>query len=326
MATVRERSRERENQQPHTVEVMASRSSATPTRTAPAAAAANADADAAAASAAAAAAFTLQASTFQKLHPAEYMRRFLAKGLRPDGRTLEAFRKVKISQGSLSSPYGSALVRFGETTALCGIKAEVAVPLPDKPDSGYFVPNVDFPPICSSQFKPGAPSEFTQSVSELIHQITSATNLVDLEALCISPGEAVWVIYADIVFLNYEGNAVDVAMTALVSALNSVKLPKSTYSELDSTVKVEAERTIPLKLNGKPISSTFGIIEDEELLADPTEEEEVVLSGQVTVVFDADSGDMCGVFKPGGAALSKDALDRCMELALAHSENMKSIM
>lgn len=45
--------------------------------------------------------------------------------------------------------------------------------------------------------------------------------MVDLNDLCISEGKAVWVLYADIVCLNDDGNVFDASLLALVSALKN---------------------------------------------------------------------------------------------------------
>jgi exosome complex component RRP43 len=39
--------------------------------------------------------------------------------------------------GSISTAEGSALVRVGETTIVCGVKAEIAEPELDRPEQGY---------------------------------------------------------------------------------------------------------------------------------------------------------------------------------------------
>ncbi|EEB87885.1 hypothetical protein MPER_14569 [Moniliophthora perniciosa FA553] len=71
--------------------------------------------------------------------------------------------------GSISTANGSALVRMGNTTVVCGVKAEIAEPELDKPNDGFLVPNIDLPAICSSKFKPGPPSEEAQVISERLN-------------------------------------------------------------------------------------------------------------------------------------------------------------
>ena len=43
--------------------------------------------------------------------------------------------------------------------------------------------------------------------------------MFDLEQLCIQAGKAVWVIYADLICINYDGNVLDCAYMALSGAL-----------------------------------------------------------------------------------------------------------
>ncbi|KAJ3326556.1 hypothetical protein HDU76_012818 [Blyttiomyces sp. JEL0837] len=217
------------------------------------------------------------------------------------------------------------MLLLGNTTVLCGVKAEVSVPRPDQPSAGYIVPNVDLPPICSPAFKPGPPGEFTQSVTDFVNQVVTMSNIVDLESLCIASGKAVWVIYADIVFLNYEGNAVDASMAALVCALKNTMLPKATFSEVEGTVKATRERTIPLKLNRTPFAATYGLF-DAQLIADPADDEEGILATQLSVVVDSGSGHLCGVFKPGGEPLSKEMLDECIAAAKERATELAGVM
>ena len=41
------------------------------------------------------------------------------------------------STGSIGTANGSALVRLGDTTIVCGVKAEIAEPDLDRPDEGW---------------------------------------------------------------------------------------------------------------------------------------------------------------------------------------------
>ncbi|KAJ1501407.1 hypothetical protein HMI54_010005, partial [Coelomomyces lativittatus] len=77
------------------------------------------------------------ASTIQQLHPKEYLRRFLEKSIRPDARGVLEFRALAITQDGITTAEGSALVKLGQTTLLCVIKAEVAIPDLLAPQLGY---------------------------------------------------------------------------------------------------------------------------------------------------------------------------------------------
>lgn len=89
--------------------------------------------------------------------------------------------------GSISTADGSALVRMGGTTIICGVKAEIAEPDLDLPEQGFLghsptrsfhwsssklhtVPNLDLPAICSPKFKPGPPTEEAQVLSDRLNE------------------------------------------------------------------------------------------------------------------------------------------------------------
>lgn len=59
----------------------------------------------------------------RKIHPNKYLRDYLEKDIRPDSRKKLEFRPVIININSISNAEGSALVKLGNTTVICGIKA-----------------------------------------------------------------------------------------------------------------------------------------------------------------------------------------------------------
>ncbi|KAL4076856.1 ribosomal protein S5 domain 2-type protein [Scleroderma yunnanense] len=266
---------------------------------------------------------TLRAQIFQRLHPHAYLDRFLIEGVRPDGRAPDEWRDVFINVGSISTADGSALVRIGGTTIVCGVKAEIAEPELDTPGEGFLVPNIDLPAICSPKFKPGPPSEEAQVLSERLNTALISAQLLPLTTLCIAPGRSVWCLYVDATCINYDGNVFDAALLAMVAALRNTTLPDATYNE-------EAERTTcpsrtarhPLVLNEDKIvvGLSFGVVPTPSipqgldsaegkdgphtlgptLLIDPSAFEEPLLARVITVIIDSQGrivgmeGGVCG--------------------------------
>lgn len=68
---------------------------------------------------------TLEPDAFRKLYPDQYYTRFLAEGLRPNGRPLGRARPTTIALGAISTADSSALVKIGNTTVMAGVKLEV---------------------------------------------------------------------------------------------------------------------------------------------------------------------------------------------------------
>lgn len=98
-----------------------------------------------------------EAAAYKRLYPRKYLARFLQEDQRSDGRSVHGWRDVAINvgecvlmcsqlatyhrfsqlTGAISTANGSALVRLGDTTIICGIKAEIAQPDWDRPAEGW---------------------------------------------------------------------------------------------------------------------------------------------------------------------------------------------
>lgn len=260
----------------------------------------------------------LQASIFQRLHPKAYLERFLAEGFRPDGRVLHGWREVSVNTGSISTTDGSALVRLGNTTVVCGVKAEIAEPDLDAGSKGFLVPNLDLPAMCSPRFKPGPPTEEAQVLSDRLNEALIASGILPLESLCIQPNKAVWVLYVDATCINYDGNAFDATLLAMVAALQNTRLPKATYDETTRrTVCSRKEEKSRLKLGKVPRAASFGIFDSNRILADPTAFEEPLLETTLTVVVDSATSQLISASQYGLGSASVDALSECIGLAKA---------
>ncbi|KAL7422627.1 hypothetical protein Q5752_001918 [Cryptotrichosporon argae] len=223
------------------------------------------------------------AAVFRRLHPDQYLSRFLARGYRPDGRKLAASRAASVNAGSIATADGSALVRLGDTTVVCGIKAEVAEPDSARPNEGFIVPNIDLPALCSPKFKPGPPGDEAQTLSSWLYELLISSQTVPLDSLCISPGRAAWALYIDVVCINYDGNAFDAAVLAAMAALRDTRLPRANVDD-DGQVVCTAKRH-PLKLGPMPLTASFGIFTNQ-LLPDPTAFETPLLRTRITLALD----------------------------------------
>ncbi|RUP45391.1 exosome complex component RRP43 [Jimgerdemannia flammicorona] len=311
---------------------------------------------------------TDNADVFRRIQPHEYFRRFIEQNVRPDGRQLHKFRKTTLNVGAISTANGSAMVRIGGTTVICGIKAEVAEPKISTPDEGFLdpahvqahssyatqhayisVPNVELSPICSPKFRSGPPSEQAQVASEFLNKIIKISKVLSLTDLCIEPSKAVWVLYADVLCLSYDGNVLDASLLALVSALldpgimslpypmanrapsvsNSfpplVQLPKVTYSE--GIVRALADEPVTrLTLYRIPVSTTLSLLA-KRLLSDPSDAEESLADEQVTVTID-ERGRLCHIWKVGGGSntATPDVLKECIQRARARYGDVKGMV
>ncbi|KAM4797309.1 exosome complex component RRP43 [Rhinophrynus dorsalis] len=265
------------------------------------------------------------ATGFKTVEPLEYYRKFLKENCRPDGRDLGEFRTTTINVGSITTADGSALVKIGNCTVICGIKAEFAAPPVDAPNKGYVVPNVDLTPLCSLRFRPGPPGEEAQVASQFIADVIDNSQMILKEDLCITSGKLAWVLYCDLICLDYDGNLLDACTCALVAALKNVRLPSVKINEDTGLAEVNLKIKNALKILKHPIATTFAVFDDTFLLVDPTGEEESLATGLLTIVTDEDER-LCAIRKPGGSALTAEKLQDCISRAVTRHKEVKSLL
>ena len=262
---------------------------------------------------------------YRTLQPSEFYLQHISVGVRPDGRGLAERRPLSTSMGNIRTADGSSVVKLGSTTVVCGVKAELAPPKAEEPDVGYLIPNISLPPMCSSMYKPGPPSIEAQSTAQFLVTVLTTSGCVKPENLCIIPGKLVWVLYIDLVCLDYSGNVMDVAVTALTAALKTVTLPEVSMDAETGEVRVSDIKRSKLEVKNSPVSSTFVVFKSSSdvpvLVSDPTTEEEQLASSILTVVIAG--GDVCHLHQPGGQQISPTLMQQAIQLSSTREKLVK---
>lgn len=107
-------------------------------------------------------------------------------------------------------------------------------------------------------------------LSRLIEKAVRRSNALDLESLCIIAAQKCWSVRADVRFLNYDGNLVDAASVAVITALLHFRKPdvevigSGEGSEL--VIYDEKQREmVPLSVLHIPICVTFQFFSTESV-------------------------------------------------------------
>lgn len=120
--------------------------------------------------------------------------------------------------------------------------------------------------------------------------------MLDVSKLCIQAGSVVWMLKADVVCLEFDGNVHDAALIALVAALLNTKLPVPTITE-DGDVTVAQGSETPLQLVPELAPFSLSAVQlHDTLLLDPTEDEEK-LADSVLVVASNRAGKVTALCK-----------------------------
>jgi exosome complex component RRP42 len=213
-------------------------------------------------------------------------------GKRLDGRALTDFRDFRIEQGVIEKAEGSARVYLGKSEVLVGVKVETGEPFPDTPNDGVMTVNAELVPLASPTYEPGPPDETSIELARIVDRGIRESKAFDTEKLCIEPGKKVFVVFVDVYVLNHDGNLIDAAALAAMSALMNTKMPN--YEVKDGEVVIKQGYT-PLPMKSHPVTITICKIGDK-LLIDPGFEEEQVMDARLTMAIN-DEGNICAIQK-----------------------------
>ncbi|MEM5834585.1 MAG: exosome complex protein Rrp42 [Candidatus Aenigmatarchaeota archaeon] len=220
----------------------------------------------------------------------KYALELLEKGKRIDGRKFDEFRKIEVEKGIIKKAEGSARVRLGETEVIAGVKMDFGTPFPDTPEEGTLVVNAEFTPLASPEFDVGPPGEDAIELARVVDRGIRESKCIELDKLCITPGEKVWCVFIDIHIINDKGNLLDASALAAVAALHNTRIPKV---EGEKIIREEFEKDLPVVF--KPINITVCKVGNNFLL-DPTIEEEKILDSKLSISV-RDDDKICSMQK-----------------------------
>ena len=242
----------------------------------------------------------------------DYLYQLMLKGERADGRAFDQYREIQVEAGVIRKAEGSALVKLGKTQVMVGVKIQPGEPYPDTPDRGVIITNAELVPLASPRFEPGPPTEVGIELARVVDRGVRESGSVDLEALCIAPGEKVWIIFIDIHVLDDCGNLMDASSLGAIAALMTANVPAEQYG---------LGEDYPLPVKDVPVATTaveFG----GAVMFDPDTDEESVADGRLTVITTAD-GSICGMQKSWPGPISQDQIYRIVDISCEKAKEIR---
>lgn len=247
-----------------------------------------------------------------------YVRKLIEENLRPDGRAFKQLREIKIQTGFIKKAEGSALVSLGNTQVLAGVKLDVGEPYPDTPQEGVLIVNAELLPLASPTFESGPPNEKSVELARVVDRGIRESKCIDLEQLCIVPKEKVWMVNVDLHILDHDGNLIDTAALAAISALLNAKMVK--YE--DGEVIREAAGALPLR--DKPVAITTAKI-GSKLLLDANLEEESALDARLTITTN-NAGNICAVQKGGTGFFNSQEIEQALDMSIEKGKELRKLL
>jgi exosome complex component RRP42 len=253
----------------------------------------------------------------------EFISDLLRKGERLDGRAFDEYRDIEIEVNVVAAKAeGSAIVRLGNTTVVAGVKVLVGEPYPDSPDEGVTMVTAEMSPIASPLFELGPPKEDAIELARVVDRGVRESETVDVKKLCIAEGKRVYMVFADVYPLEYDGNLIDASSIAVNAALLTTKYPEM---KVEESKLVETGEMLSLPIKNVAVEHTVAKI-DDILILDTILKEEFVQDCRLTMAIDK-SNNFTAMQKGGGSGpISIELIDQAMDMALDASKNIQGLI
>ena len=240
------------------------------------------------------------------------------EGKRIDGREQYQYRDIKIVPGYIKKAEGSAYVELGDTKVIVGVKYDVGTPFPDIPNEGVMTTSAEFAPMASPDFESGPPGEDAIELARVVDRGIRESHAIDTAKLCIKPGELVRIVFVDIQILDHDGNLIDAAGMAAITALLNAKM---TVYDDDGKPTDEVES---LPVRKAPVPCTFAKI-NGKLMLDPYLDEEAVLDSRLTVSTD-DEGNVVAMQKGESGSFKLEEIMEAVKISKSEGAKTREII
>ena len=244
----------------------------------------------------------------------KYLADLLAKGDRLDTREFWECRPIQIIPNVIKKAEGSAMVKWGETVVLAGVKAQLGSPFPDTPNDGVITVNLELSPISSPSHESGPPRPEAIEMARIVDRGIRESKVLPMKdsKLCVVPGKTVWILFVDIYVLDDGGNLIDASALAAMAALTNTKLNKVSIDEETEEVTL-LDETEPLPRNGCVASLTYVKINDF-ILYDPNLIEDRGKTARFSLAM-TNEGLVCSMQKGEAGIFSKEEILTILEKA-----------
>ena len=272
----------------------------------------------------------------------DFLIKLSSEGKRADGRKFDEFRNIKIEVNVVNKAEGSAKVTIGNTQVISGIKIDIGEPYPDSPDSGVMTTAAELIPMASPDFEAGPPRVDAIELARVVDRGIRESGIIEVDKLCIEPGEKVWIIFIDIHILDYDGNLFDAASLASLAALMTAKIPIDRLDEedkikfiknrlidiyaipgIDESIIREDNNKLDLKkfLKEPPVSCT-SVKFNGVTVMDPSLDEEEIAEARLTVATD-EKGDIRAMQKGLNGSFSVDEIKKVIKSSIDNGRKIR---
>ena len=224
-------------------------------------------------------------------------------------------RQPEVDVGCLYNADGSAKVTWGDTIIYVGVKFEVREPYSDRPTSGSLMCGAELRPVAHRKYEPGPPSPESIELGRVVDRGIRESGCIDMAALCIVPGESVWMVVIDIHVISDGGNIFDAAGLAAIAALRDATVPAERF-DVGEDYKLQVALT--------PIMCTFTRV-GGRYVYDADEEEEMGGAERVSITL-GDNGSMHSMQKGLKGTFTAAELSEMLDVSAEKCSELRDLI
>ena len=162
---------------------------------------------------------------------------------RIDSRGQWESRDINLQTNVLPNAEGSAIVTMGNTIVYAGVKFQIMTPYPDRPNQGGLMCMAEVRPVAGRNWEAGPPSPESIELSRVVDRGIRESGCIDVDNLCIIPGEKAWQVILDLFALSDDGNLFDAFALAGIAALRTAVIPEVKFEVSDTDRPLPVSKT-----------------------------------------------------------------------------------
>jgi len=224
-------------------------------------------------------------------------------------------RNLEIEHSVLPRAEGSAKVRIGDTIVYAGVKFQIMTPYEDRPNQGGLMCSAEVRPLAGRKYEPGPPSAESIELGRVVDRGIRESGCIDVDSLCIIPGEKAWQVILDLFAISDDGNLFDAFAIAGIVALKEATIPAERF---------EVGKDSKLEVTGTPIMCSYHKV-GGRFVYDASFREELGGDERIHITL-GDNGNVHSLQKGLKGIFTADEFEEIMGHALERTKQISKII
>ena len=234
---------------------------------------------------------------------------------RIDGRGRWEGRELEGEHSILPRAEGSARVRMGDTIVLAGVKFQIMTPYPDRPNQGGLMCSAEVRPVAGRNWESGPPSPESIELGRVVDRGIRESGCIDVDSLCIIPGEKAWQVILDLFAISDDGNLFDAFALAGIAEHRNATVPAERF---------EVGEDYPLSVSKTPIMCSYHKV-GGRFVFDATAREELGGDERIHITL-GDDNNVHSLQKGLKGIFSAGEFTEIMDNAIERTEKLRKIV